>query len=904
MKKSFLQKALHRANAKKRLAKKMKTPTDEALRALFIETQNKLKSTFTKIIHNPPRKNIINGCADILNDYQFKLRNLMLENIVIIQGYLADELQKELKDSFRSSLLPLFEQLTGVPYNSSNTFHINLGRWLLRETVYDDGEVFLNKFLNECIYGFYIKGGSSMRYFYTSFNPYLTPEQVSAYLGDQSDFDSNVVINPNLPDDLYDFIFDKIQVFTRGYFQGVTSDIVTLSGITTADLLTRLISDNKQNFENIYTRITGQVPPLNIVEVFRDTFSQKSENVITQVSNTVIDDSVKPIGGFLLYRIELEGGEFNLKGGFIKVSGELVDISVIRKNFIEKKDGVIVPIWKNIENEKAWKNWLSAIRSGIDTKDFLRKNYNDNTYGDFNVPLLQIYGAIEDLELTIKETIARGDTSKLGKRKNRLNAMINILCSLGNKFSMVSMNTDLEKVQEVCSGKLNYITNDTLKVFINKYMEIPGDYITEAVNEIDRYNSNPVITSKIPSFSLNNYPILSCLAIALNNLKRAGFSNNTQFTMDGGIVTIPNDIDDWYRTYLRNYYDILNETFAIQQTIPNINMIINDYIQLRYGRTFNDQYMFTVVDLVFVLRITACSNLLASDPTYSFLENIVTVFVNRNKFYMRPFINTYGLNILKTLSETYPGKPVTLIGGGAYEHWMSGQLNGTNDLDTEVYLPPEFLNQKTYENLSQGLYSYLQTIVGCTPIPNTTYLYRDYGNYIQIFSPKVFDGLVQIVSSVVIKNRPQGSYDVFLHTDQFLPFESLTEDYLNYYISLYGFHLLEVYFKNSNEFQSNKYNNIVENLYKPSIISMKNDFNDILKETSHFFRKGKYMRRLFGLQNITYKNPPDPPPFNEEIKNELGVTFGFFKYYEDEENRLELSDQSLRVGIPCPPKRM
>jgi hypothetical protein len=896
MRKSFLQKALHQANTKKRLAKKMKILSDDE-RALFIETQNKLKSTFTKIIHNPPRENIIKGCADILNNYQSGLRALMIENIGIIQGYLAEELEKELKDSFRSSLLPLFEQLTGVPYNSSNTFHNNLGRWLRGEIVHEDRDTFINKFLNECIYGFYIKGGSSMRYFYTSFNPYLTPEQISSFLGDQSDFDSNVVINPNLPDNLYNFLFDKIQIFTRERFKSIKPDIVILSGITSDYLLTKLIGDNEQNFKDIFTRMTRQVPPPNIVEVFRDTFSQKSLNVITQVSNTVIDDSVKPIGGFLLYRIELEGGEFRIGEGYMRVSGELVDISVIRKNFTEKKNEVIVPIWKNVENEKAWKNWLSAIRSGIDTKDFLRKNYNNPSYPDFNVPLLQIYGAIEDLELTIKETEARGDTSKLGKRKNRLSAMIEILCSLGNKFSMSSMNTDLEKVQEVCSGKLKYISNDTLEVFVKKYLQIPGEFINKTISGIDEYNKNPINTIKIPSFSLNNYPILSCVAIAFNNLKKAGFIHGLSYTFDGVQYNFPVNIDEYYNNYLSTYNPAQHSN--LQQTSPNINMIINDYIQLRYGRTFNDQYMFTVVDFVFVLMLNTCRSLLSWDPTYAFLKAIVYFFVTRNKFYMRPFINTYGMEILGLLSQEYNIYPVTLIGGGAYEHWMSGHLNGTNDLDTEVYIPTaKLINQVTYEDIYRSLHEFLQGRF--TRIQNTNFYYYDHGVFYQIFSPVVFVEyrLAQIVSSIIIKPGTPRESDIFLQTDQV----SFTEEDLNKYISLYGFHLLEITFKDIVTFQQDKHDIIAGNLFKPSVITMKNNFNEILKESSHFFRKSKYMRRLFGLQNITYKNEDGMPPnIQDELRNELGVTFGFTKYYEDENDRLVLSTQAQTVTLPgCP----
>jgi len=683
-------------------------------------------------------------------------------------------------------------------------------------------------------FSLYLKGGKAMRYLVEYMNSFIEGDNKLdvSVLGKNSDYDFNFVINPYMPPILFDRLFEINQSIFYNLFNYIlfSEDIFKKESIFANNLLRKLNEKIPEvNFDTRHSMNDLDGEKISIVD----------KEVIGSIQ--VVDRIKEMVLPFKLIRLLTS---LYSRGIQKIVAGELIDISMIKKEV----NGIVNnEIYVDIEHSNHLIN--------ITNRDIL--GIRDEPLAGFN-PLncYALSTILEDLEVTIKESIDRGDFSKVEKRKKRLNFFEEILCL--NQLAIQITGLNKEMFEELRGDRCKKILSDLYcgNLFTKEQLNfIKTISIGKKVEDIfDIFN---LVLKSIYSTSLT-YNLLSKNMDGIQDYQQV----YSVFNMEAQ-QSIFLSLDEIIGRIKSGISDVNIETREIIKKL--FCFLTNDLVNLWFS--FNDQFMMISIFYQYLEFLGSIFEILGNGMLenfkYSYIQhlinnidmNISDLYDERNYKYSVPFIRLFSKYIINTLFEKIintgiPEFILNIRGGLAFNLQLIGRQIGdnlefsrlltenikspienllTNDIDFELYLKEQTPEQLfiIQTNIKEWLIDICNELNGTELISNL---------YLQ---PVIIGDTLQIVSVIEGSDKPDFQWNG----------NSISNGYVQ--------HPLEINIINTSEENFyEKFNEVTiierkENriLSIENPISLIENFDKVLREDRHPIRKEKYLYRIQFLTN-------------------------------------------------------
>jgi hypothetical protein len=585
---------------------------------------------------------IINYIHDVLVPDMFDLK---YEGDVLIEGPNMDKVSEFIKNNVFSEMeykenLDIFLKITNK-YNEATS---------------DELEKYSLLF-----YKFYLKGGSAMKLIYNSykeqillyfekdFETFLSDDEKNIFLGKNTDYDFDFLINENVEEKHY-------------------NELVVITSKIMSEFLYEIIIKNSENFFNNHEfinyfmkKLKNNKPfPLNPKLKLTYIVNSKIEDENIYIEN---DSKINKIG-------IIKCDKINFENPFSKKGKESIKFYLIRlmlkfKNNILLRDGdynniyaeiidIVVPIYSSYDKKTKWNKTISNIKiNGIYC-------YNLNAI-------------INDIENIISETEETNDPikiTKLNKRINRLVFFKNLICIIPRLIYQNEIN--LPKKTGIGIDQYKYICEE----IINKIC--PFKMIGKLRNTLNNILGG-IYLNFPETINPNNLDIFSILKqyfryVLIDNIENQNNFHNkifetsnlellkmSSFSDDGKNIMMDNIYFSGYFTIFEEYepsiYKYSKINFRLFQHIStiidnfknNFDEINSEKIKkllcilfLSYSKFimyFNNNSLYNDSLLLFFNILTNIYNAAIENPTLSITQQSIELSIITDRYLLQTILN-------------------------------------------------------------------------------------------------------------------------------------------------------------------------------------------------------------------------------------------------------------------------
>lgn len=520
----------------------------------------KIKSDATAILHQQKEPSFFFKMCQYLTIELYQKENVIfryIHDVLVPDMFLSqnnyDKLQNFIKNSTYEyeSYLAVFTRVT----NNANRMP-------------EDIEKYLSLF-----YKFYLKGGSAMKAMYnlykseiikrsinTNLNTFLTPDEENNFLGKNSDYDFDFLINELIPEDHYNRLLT------------ISSEAIIQLLLNIVEINSSTLFNNKQFITNYIERLKRNEPyGLHALNPYKYPIKFIMKGMINDTPRELENDtSINKIGYVTCSKLDFdntfeekgkESVRFNLLRLFIKLKNE-INIDGRYNNIYAEIIDVGIPQYNSYDRKTKWNKSISNLKI-------------DGVY------CYNLNSIVKDLEFVIEETEQSGDLNKiakLDKRRNRLLFFKNLICVIprllhGEYTSQLTgigqgdyENMCDEIISKICPdskivGKLKKKMDSSLIGIYNNFPETVNPDNLNIFSIIKQYFHYELLDS-ITERHENYYKV--CDTPTLNEIKRHSYSSD--------------NIDE---IYSNGYYIIIEPTATPIGTIyvhKKINILIFEKI--------------------------------------------------------------------------------------------------------------------------------------------------------------------------------------------------------------------------------------------------------------------------------------------------------------------------------------
>ncbi len=499
------------------------------------------------------------------------------------------------------------------------------------------------------------------------------------------------------------------------------------------------------------------------------------------------------------------------------------DVNMLRgKVFkIKRSSGVIEPGWSLKEGTSVNHGSVEVVKGDImrsfDIQQLMELNPElfiataKEKYSLTNkIRVYSLQSAIDDLTVTIRESEERGDTAKIEKRKRRLNFFKNLICQYTLLVNNQDGNINKEELSKYC------VQNVEGLLCTNEFMDEDISLVLAQFSLGFKQDENLVfsIIYKYITFIITN-------SLSSYNYKT---SLLTTFKSD-------------YQKFISS----LNAN-QLNQIKPFLcNLLINT---ISLNKSLNDNFIIAYIGFLFIQTIsllwTDVSSFIQTTPRFN--PRLIMAMEQINNFSTRNIIKTYAKpiieNIFNLIQGIYRDEAVqVLIRGGCAVHMninSSFDKMNTNDIDLVI-------NLQRYDNqfivgLQQMFEIILAELRQSAPTADMKFEYVLYGQ------------LFQVIIDYDIRTIP-GQITELINT-------SLGQINLHSIIPRVRHHIVEINFVNSpskiysdDQVIQLSNNGKHECVFYNSAFLIK-EYNKLLMESKHWYRKSKYLRRIAAINGV------------------------------------------------------
>jgi hypothetical protein len=902
-------------------------------------------------------------------------------NLFIIRTYDACKLNNDkIRETRANNIIHRFKLM--VDFQQTDLLFSSPKQGIVNANSQNFDHIDINTCVFDLFFIIYLKGGMATRFICLFLNTLtksdninssggmFTKEMLDEHLGDISDYDFNCSINPLLISqgqvNEYEILRQTIESIIKYTFEQFMLDPF----FTNHMIIQEVVKTAAESYYN-YGTDTGSLSPSNEHIFFAPTISD------TNPTQRVGTYSYVPIPNlFTLSRLMLEvhlkyrddslicykvgqNGQF-IQNKSIKLLAELIDISCPDIN-------------NYIETHLAWEYANSAIElNWCDALSTQACNIGQpNTYN--NIRVYSLNSVLDDLTHTINESLARGDSSKVEKRKKRVEFFRNLICEytlIIDKFGILPTQTDEIK---------NYCTDFTEKLCVDDYIDddvsvVVGSYAVGLPQDTNlilkiviKYLLNIISSFKLSEdieFEKHFVTHIGSINQERENMfhqhrnmdtsqmsseaKAQYFTQlaNTESTfMESKLAGLKQTTYDEMATFERNkqqLYQLYNENYTTFLTLlekPTLEYIKTTVIALlcrlvitsiSLKKSLNDNFIQDFINFKFLSILNKIMNIFlvvypnpntvlltkmyeqlvastSNDSVRTTIENefksfeqmtmtdtdmykifeiiwkrydinkmvsdfnkdIITTMEYINSINTRPYIHSFFNTYLECISEaiytTYGHIPTLLepnskkiecvIRGGCAVHLNLAQFQGTsqiqsNDIDIVINIPPDPTKKMEFVQRLQYLLD-----KKITHHENIKLKHYDYGTLFQsiIYYPNSINDHLIINEQIIACNQlfPYFRHHVleinFVSALNILPANNLTMFPDNYYKNF-----SETIYPNlrtANPQLPEKCPHIL-NIYFCNSQYLLKEYNKIILETKHWYRKFKYLFRICALNGL------------------------------------------------------
>jgi len=766
-----------------------------------------LKSEMTAIIYadnniNNLVHNKINEWYNIIlnsiysNDQIKSLIVSFLQHKQIIMPDSAENLKKFIHDTF--SMTDLNEDQKAKRENKIlETFSLYGGQTQNLPYLFHNSSVF------DLFFIIYLKGGMATRFICMLLNTLsggnmFPAELLHEQLGAVSDYDFNCIINPTFERPVYDTFYTTLKNLLTNVFAHLTTDPFFNDQFIKENLI-KDASAAAAKFPIIYSSSCNPI--------INQPLGYSSSMEITQKFGLVrLMAQVQVIcSGSICFKDESGYGK-----NTVAINAELIDISLPLFDNLEERNHAWI-----FGNKAVCIKWCSIQHNSCNiTNDNEKYSLTDK------IRVYSLHSAIDDLTTTIRETEQRGDTAKIAKRKKRLDFFKQLICQytlLVNSTDGTINEADLSKycvvnVEGLLCGN-EYIDEDTSLILAQFSMGLAQDS-NLVFGIMDKY-INYIIT----------------------------YSNNPADYKSQLLASFGQD----YRKFLNS----LNVDQLNQIKPAFCNLLIN---AISLNKSLNDNFIIAFIGflLLHTLSILWFNYSVFINETVKFNKKLIESMEFFNNNTTRPVINAYFNSIMENLWALFkniyrPDETVQiLIRGGCAVHMniildqtitKSTPANmNTNDIDLVI-------NVERYDDqLIIGLQSLFENILAD--------LRQRFSNLDLKFEYVIAGQLFQVIMD----------YDSRIYPSDFAIYTSFGPINVHSLIPRIRHHIVEINFLNTQPYSEDQ----IIHLYPKdgnrecvfyNVGFLIKEYNKLLMESKHWYRKSKYLRRIAALNRVITDYP-------------------------------------------------
>jgi hypothetical protein len=642
----------------------------------------------------------------------------------------------------------------------------------------------------------------------------ISPAEVLEYIGKPSDFDFNVIVNPYLPDDMFDLITTKVSTIIYQVLDSATYDPLFSNGF--------LMEAFRQDIKQTFTQMNSSVE----IDDETPTFG-----VVTQ---STIEDIGFSKGGFILIRLLTR-----MKGRITQhgvtscgnLSGELIDFS-----FVTKYGAGGVP------NKIIFIDWENTKRSIVIPSEVVMPPTTFDPPRDTFVP--QFYNTyclndiVHDLEHMIKEQADPSKrTSKYEKRVKRLAFFEKLLCFSSTIYSL-GVEVDEEKCFSYLLGKLpsSVILSDSDKQYI-RAMTLGKDIsqfdsyellygilyenmiYSENIYIYDRFTNPNILPYPFYYFTNSPFEIKQRLTSLIFQLKQRLRDYDGEYIVANLLVN--------FITLIRSHNDQYMCRVLIQQMVRLIEFIISyettmnasAFVLFMKG-SFNQK-----IDALYEARNTQHNQLVVKQFGRIILHRLVDLCVSSFPTQQKQFVirGGYAFNIIRYIIKCGRGKD---SGSLLYEFIANQNTEpskedvriATNDIDIVLRVS---LGELEYRQFIKFILDYLDQV--CSELQ--AYI----GNPSIYFKVCLIENplLIQIISIVAEPDGLAIQHILEINLDNLPVLNDYPFDIIDYDV------------------------NATFTLGMHSVDTIVYEFDSIVKQDLHVSKKEKYLTRIRDMEETT-----------------------------------------------------
>jgi hypothetical protein len=518
---------------------------------------------------------------------------------------------------------------------------------------------------------------------------------------------------------------------------------------------------------------------------------------------------------------------------------------------------------------------------------------------------------IHDLHITIQESIKRSETTKIAKREERLNFFKKIICLYNllvyNTQYQTIYNDDLH-THCIDTAQLmfptEFISKDVAMFIGSLTKDIP--FKSNPANKSIASQSNPsgVLSYQNNIECMTLYIVRNYLVQILRNFKGL-YPDLTPNRVDRSESTIR--LQTFTTAYLNAYDHIMEILYKIDNNTSDILKHLNKIIAnlfvncISFHVSLNDNFITHFVDYYFIKRvmdvftvlihlknsvrannesaIQECNTALVGfdDIGNTYTKEVIELMEFLNHKITRPFvrhnIGIFTREISRALFDTYTEPAHLLIRGGYAVHLnlldmyntpntliTSATANtytmsdiSTNDIDYMIQIPAD-KDDQTLENFKTRLYKYLNTtiIANSAQFPGAT---------MSLAHPRT--DLSQVIINYT-NGLTEEKYKLKIPLAQ----GGLLEYTCPNLLPIISHHVVEILYRTELVYSANNptipdpyYTDVLEAGVKvgnPPVVtiaylnkhSLLIEYNKILLQDLHWYRKAKYLRRIAALNGM------------------------------------------------------
>lgn len=860
----------------------------------------RVKADTTAILHSIPE--VERECIKMCQDITYKLYSEMNGILQIIRDEIVPEMFPEIfQADDNDDDATKYEQLKQFIENEIDNeelakehFESFLRVQLQNSSNPDDIQKYAFLF-----YRFYLKGGTAFKFIFNSYKEHMnfniTKDEIDEFLGKNSDYDFDFLINKNLNKIHYDKIFSLASYkIPNDYFLKIIEKYQS-------------IFNNEQLIRTLEKKLKANKPPLEIIYRSPQTMIKDNINQIAFANNPNINKIGIIRSGILDFTHPFyEKGVENLRFCLIRLmiqftnKENLTDKSKIKGELID----VSVPMYQSYDRDTKWEQSSRIIK----INNVFCYNLNSIAY-DLKI-------VIEETEKTMNPT----SLTKLPKRKKRLHFFNNLLCIIprliyGNDDITLLNKTGLnlsdyeskceEIIDVICPNNMTTLTKQNLKDMLSGiYLNFPETINPDNLDIfviIKQYFKNRLIDS-INSF--NEIPVEMLFeSDKLKALKANAWNTNTHrgnlyynIIQQGICSTINEQIYNVVCNYIIDPLKHKMNTDSMKRYLCKLFIVYSSFVN-----SFKNFFLSEDCLISFIIFLNITLDLISLpnstiDFTYSSIENQIihdrntlNKILNRQEIMNDSFMKLCHYDIMKSalfIKNIYGEAKIYLRGSYAYNihKLLRNPLSDVkfNDIDMAVHIDsasPEEFYKKTdviytyYRNLYS---SYFQNIV--TGEENISFDIRilkssDQSYLIQISLNRYIplddnDDVNILFNQIPLQNKTNTYRTLSYHIFELIIFTGNDPKNIKYAsenFSDINTIIADPYLNNSNTTQwFNKYLNDINtsasvvseynadfnNFYIQNIDGIVNDYQDILSGERDLLIKNRYAERLFNLSTL------------------------------------------------------